>query len=316
LILVTGGTGFVGRHLTLALAGRGERVRVLSRRPLDPELVARGIEGETGDLRDEACCARCLAGATAVIHLAASPSRSEDEGGELWATNVEATRALGRMARQAGLPRFVHVSSAGVYGDSGDAALLTEASPPAPVTAYQRSKLESEKVLLEELSGSATSWTILRPYGIYGPGRRDFFRDVQRKRVWFYGSTRVTLHPTYVGDVVQVAISALDRIDRPGVRGEIFNVGGERPIEHFDFVRLVASRLQVRAVRVALPSFLAPALRGLAALGVPGASRFSRRAITYAVDTSKARSVLGFAPRPLLSGVDETIGWARREGLL
>jgi UDP-glucose 4-epimerase len=319
LILVTGGTGFVGHHVVRALADRGERVRVASRRPLESDLLRPGVEARATDLCDGESVASALAGVTTVIHLAAAGLRTDDALREMWAINVEGTRVLARGAAQAGVARFVHMSSAGVYGDSGDGVPLKEADPPAPLTAYQRSKLESEQAVGEELSRSATAWAVLRPYGIYGPGRRkslQFFRDVQRRRLWFYGPTRVVLHPTYVGDVVQATLSALDRIEATGVHGEVFNVGGERPLAHFDFVRLIAGRLGVRPLRLAVPSWMGAAARPFARLGVPGAERFARRAITYAVDTSKARRVLGFAPQPLESGLDETIRWARSEGLL
>jgi dihydroflavonol-4-reductase len=318
VILLTGGTGFVGRHLLAQMARRGERVRVLDLRPLSPEASTESIETVVGDLRDETFVKHALEGVTAVIHLAAANPNPGTSAEDMRRANVEGTRTIARAAKSKDGLRFVHVSSAGVYGDSGEMTPLLETSPPAPATSYQRSKVEGEKALLEEFAGSAVSWTILRPCEVYGPGgmaRLGFYRQVRQKRLWVYGPTTVTVHPTYVGDLVQALLGALDRLDRPEVHGQIFNVAGERPIAHFDFVRMVGDRLGVRVYRVGLPKVTAGIFGALAGLAGPRFDRLARRSISYAVDTTKARHSLGLVPKPLEAGLDETLDWVKREGL-
>jgi dihydroflavonol-4-reductase len=318
VILLTGGTGFVGRHVLAQLTHRGERVRVLDLKPLSPDTNSEPIDTVVSDLRDETVIKRALEGITAVIHLAAANPNPGTPAEVMWQANLEGTRTIARAAKSMGGLRFVHVSSAGVYGDSGDTAPLLETSPPVPATSYQSSKVEGEKALVREFTGSGVRWTILRPCEVYGPGgmaRLGFYREVRRKRVWVYGPTAVTVHPTYVGDLVQALLGALDRLDRPEVHGQVFNVAGERPIGHFDFVRMVGDRLGVRVYRVGLPKVTAGIFSGLAGM-VPRLGRLARRSISYAVDTTKARRLLGLDPKPLEAGLDETLDWAKREGLV
>lgn len=314
-VLVTGGSGFVGRTVVSALASAGAAVRVLSRHPLPAEPGALAVHFP-GDLLDERVLGRALAGAAAVVHLAAATSGT---AASLFRTNVDGTRALARAALRASVPRFVHVSSAGVYGDGATDSPNPETAETVPHNDYGRSKLEAERALVAELAGSKAAWNILRPYGVYGPRRLDFFHEVKRRRLWLYGPTEVVLHPTHVDDVASAVIAALENAERDGVRGETFNVAGERPIRHFDFVALVARALGVRAVRVATPAPLNAALGRLVSAwpGAPDAVvRRARPRVVYAANIEKARRVLGWAPMPLARGVEETIRTARRAGAL
>jgi nucleoside-diphosphate-sugar epimerase len=264
---------------------------------------------------------RTLVHLAAILPGEAGPGRQHRE---LWETNVEGTREIARTARTAGVARVVHVSSAGVYGDGDGQAPHRESGSCHPSDEYELSKLEAEKALAEELRGSKVGWTVLRPGGIYGPGRAssvEFYRRVSRRRIWLHGPARIILHPTHVGDLVQAILLALDA---PGLDGETINVGGDRPIEYRELVRMVARRLGVHVTQIALPYPVAWTVATTAEsfLGVFGASararlrRMRRRLVSRALDTSIARDRLGFVPMSLERGLDETIDWARQEGLL
>lgn len=324
LILVTGGTGFVGRHFVAALAGRGEAVRVLSRRHWDPGPLS--AEGVQGDLLDSDSLPPALHRVTAVVHLAAVLPGPHTQDRDLWESNVEGTRRIARAARKAGVKRFVHVSSAGVYGD-GDGngqAPHTESAACHPTNAYELSKLDAEKALAEELRGSKVVWTVLRAGGLYGPGRAravELYRQVARRRLWLHGPARVLLHPTHVLDLVQAILLAVDAAD---LGGETLNVAGDRSLLYPELIRMVAERLGVRTTHVALPypvawTLAAAGERFLGVFGAPAPARLRRlrrRFVNRALDTTKVREKLRFVPIALERGLDETIAWARHEGLL
>jgi nucleoside-diphosphate-sugar epimerase len=294
MLLITGGTGFVGRHLVHALAGDGRPIRALVRGDSPRQALPSSVHIARGDLTDSPAVVRALDGVAAVIHLAASLPGTPDAAAA-FRRDVESTRLLARAARQAGVRTFVHVSSAGVYGAATTAAPMTEEAPLRAQSPYERSKLESETAVRDELSGGDTAWVILRPPGIYGPGRPqtlDFLRQVRRRPVWLHGRHRVIVHPVHVDDVVDAIRTVLARDD---ARGEVFNVGGERPIVYQELIALVGRLLPCRVYQVSLP-----------AAGV----------INRSVDSSKAAARLGFRPRLLTEGMAQSIDAFRADGRL
>lgn len=283
MILLTGGTGFAGRHLALQLAAAGRPVRILSRAP-DAARLPPHVAFAKGDLGDPASLRSALEGVDTVVHAAAAVG--DAPAADLQRLNVDGTAALARAARAGGVRRFVHLSSAGVYGDGPGSAPHREGGPTRAATPYERSKLAAEGALLEALGDSPVAWTILRPTGLYGPDRPATaaqFRDIARRRLWLHGTRRVVLHPTHVSDLVCVVARLLEGT---AAHGEILNVGGERALEYQELIDLVAARLG----------------RMLLQLSAPALSRVSR-----AVDTSRVRALLGCPTKPLVAGVDETL---------
>jgi dihydroflavonol-4-reductase len=322
MILVTGGTGFVGRRLVEALATGGSAVRVLTRSPAHANAVHERVTFVEANLLEPSSLPSAVQGVATIVHLAASLPGSAGAT-HLAEINVDGTRNLARAACASAVSGFIHISSAGVYGDGDIEAPRTERDPVCAATAYERSKLASETAVLRELEGSATHWVILRPAGIHGPGRTatlTFLREVQRKTIWVHGSSRVIVHPTHVDDVVGAIRLVLARDD---LDGEVFNIGGERPLPFAEFIELVARSLNRHLVQLRLP---AAAGRGAAAieraargLGMQPPARLSRLArvlINRAVDTSKARRMLGLEPVPLEAGIGATVQWFRQEQLL
>jgi nucleoside-diphosphate-sugar epimerase len=124
-----------------------------------------------------------LAGAEAVVHLAARAhilrETSQDPRAEFWNGNVELTQRTARAARQAGVKRFVYVSSAGVLGSSSPPGGFGDDSAPHPHDDYTASKLAAETWLLEEMAAEMQI-VILRPPLIYGPGASGNFMRLTR----------------------------------------------------------------------------------------------------------------------------------------
>jgi len=314
VILVSGGTGFVGRFLVDALRAQGKSVRVLSRTPaLPPEW--RDVDLARGDLGDPASLGRAMLDVDTVVHLAARLPAPGDDAERLFALNTQGTAALASAARGARVARFLHVSSGGVYGDGATFAAHRESDRPHPGTAYERSKLAAEKAMEGALAGSRVVHTILRPAGVYGPGRAAtaaFLEEVRRRALWLHATPHVIVHPTHVSDVVQGCVRALDAEDWPGA---VINLAGERALTLQEYVALTASLLDVDVRQLVVPTIVGRPL-GLAlsaAFAVIGrrapaaVQRAARRCVNRSLDTSLARERLGFDPIPLAEGLRATV---------
>lgn len=234
-VLLTGGTGYLGYPVGRALAATGARVVRLDTGfftegtlPVDP------VETVRADTRD--LDAGDLAGYDAVVHLA---ELSNDALGSLDAAltvaiNERATARLAQLARRAGVPRFVYVSSCSVYGAT-DGNVVDERSPTNPLTQYARSKLVAESAVLQ-LGGPAFTPVVLRLATAYGSSAALRLDLVVNDLVHAAVSTgRVVVRSdgtawrpfVHVGDVA-AAITRAVQADRADVSGQIVNVGSVR----------------------------------------------------------------------------------------
>jgi dihydroflavonol-4-reductase len=331
MILVTGGTGFVGRHLIQVLCDRGHRVRVLTRdasRALEQPVPGPRIQGSRpefveGDVLKPASLPTAFAGVSVVVHLAASvpPGARDDRLGEV---NVQGTAHLAAAALRAGVERFVHGSSAGVYGDGRGPDPHREDAPLNPGSAYERSKLDAEYAVRRTLETMQVGLVILRIAGVHGPGRPStlaFFQQVLRRKVWLHVPPLAIVHPTYVGDVVRAIVSAVERSE---AAGQTINVAGERALSYPELIELTGRLLGKKVTQVVVPAAPGRAVAVSAAtvcrlLHRPVPTAISRRGapmVNRSLDTSLARRVLGFVPAPLEETLRETISWYRHRGLL
>jgi nucleoside-diphosphate-sugar epimerase len=322
MILVTGGSGFVGRALIARLAEQHKPVRTITRQRDGVKGLPPGAaQVLAADLHDEAALGAALEGVRTVVHLAGAVQGSP---AQLQATNHQAAAALAAAARRAGVRWFVHLSSAGVYGDVPHAAASREDDALFARTPYEVSKLAGERAVVAALAGGPVGHVVLRPAGIYGGTRaatQQFVRQVASRRWWFSAPPTVIVHPTYIDDVVQAVLACLER---PELDGEVFNVAGERALPLDEWAQAVADALGQPLRRLALPHWaVAPPARMLVAsaraLGLQAPERCLRAAlpvISRALDTSKARARIGFVPTPMAQALAATISRVRALGAL
>lgn len=309
-VLVTGHRGYIGSVMTRLLAAAGHEVV-----GLDVDLYAAcsfagdppAVPDVAVDVRDATAAA--LEGVEAVVHLAAL---SNDPLGELDADlthdiNHRASLRLARLARGAGVSRFVFASSCSVYGASsrrGSAGRLTEASPRAPITAYAVSKARVEDGL-RGLAYHGFSPTILRNATAYGVSPRlrldivlnDLVAQAVTTGVIRLRSAGLAWRPmVHVEDICQAVARVLEA-PRELIHGEVFNVGATS--ENHRVIDMA------EAVRRAVPGTTLEV-----AAGAPADAR------DYDVDCEKIRRVLPFEPRwTLARGAEELAHAYRAAGL-
>lgn len=192
-VLVTGATGFVGRHLVPALVEAGHEVRCLHRPPSDTRsLEPLDVELAVGDVRMPASLARAAEGQDAVVHLVAILRETDATFAEI---NVVGVLHLAQVCREVGVDRVVHLGALGT----------SERDP----TGYGRSKARGERIWRE----SDLPYVILRPSLILGPGAflAERMADLIRRyrRVPVVGSGRSVVQPLCVEDAVAAIAAAL-----------------------------------------------------------------------------------------------------------
>lgn len=174
VVVVTGANGLVGSRVCAALAERGARVRAVVRRPGTAPALA-GVEERVGEFHEEAFAASVVDGADAVV-TTVHPMGSDREHQHRVA--VEGTPVLARAARDAGVARLVHLSSAAVYDRSPAAGDVDEAAPLVgdDANAYAATKRDTDAALAEV---DGLTRVILRPPAILGAGETSIWNSLR-----------------------------------------------------------------------------------------------------------------------------------------
>jgi dihydroflavonol-4-reductase len=221
-LLITGASGFIGCELAQLATRCRHQVTAVSAVNNEVEqarcnrLLTAGIEVVVAPLEDRASLARALRGQDAVIHLAAAQHEAEASESQFYRVNVEGARVLLQLAVKAGVARFVHGSTIGVYG-AASTKILDETSPLAPTNPYGRTKAEAEVVVREFNAEIAVC--IARISETYGPGDMrllKLFRAVQSGRYLTIGDGRNLHQLIYVDDLARGLLAAAESANAAG----------------------------------------------------------------------------------------------------
>jgi UDP-glucuronate 4-epimerase len=315
-VVVTGGVGFIGYHVTRALLARGDEVTVTDdfsdapyprafkkRNEADLEAEFEGVRIVPACVTDPAAMAAIVDGATSVVHLAglAGVRPSFAQPARYVRVNVEGTAVMQQVARASGVERFVFASSSSVYGSTTPLPAREDAAATAPESPYAASKRSAELVAIA-LSRQAPSMrcVALRFFTVYGPRQRPemaistFARAaIAQQTATMFGDGSMRRDFTHVDDIVRGVLAAVDRA-RPGFRA--YNLGSGSPVDIATLVDWIGdaagAKLRVECAPVPLGDVDA----------------------TFA-DIGRASDELDWKPRvSLREGLPSVVAWIRANG--
>ncbi len=336
-VLITGATGFIGRHLANALRERNVEIRAVVRdvsrvSVLWPDDSVAGITcdlSQAGNL-DDACD-----GADTIFHLAShsdtpdGPKAAREPKGLAldrqdlhYKTTVDGTRVLLDAAVRAGVKRFIFFSSVKVFGERG-AVCVDESSDPEPLTPYGRAKFVAEKLVLDAGRRHALHVCVLRLPLVYGSGvKGNLDRMIEATAHAGFpplpetGNKRSLVHGE---DVVEAALLAAED---PRANGQIYIVTDDRAYSTRQIYSLICHALGKQVPRWSMP---ASAFRTVATVG-DLVSRVGRRPFPLNSDalqkllgsawysSEKIRKELGYRPsRTLESALGEMVREYRKQ---
>lgn len=323
---VTGATGFAGGHLCKALAQAGHKITALVRNASkNAALRDLGVSPVVGDIRDKRSFARSLDNVDVVYHLAAAFREARLSEQDYTDINVGGTRNVVEAAAEAMVKRFVHCSTVGVHGDTGQSPADEQRPFSPPEDSYNRSKIEGELLARELFERLRVPGVVVRPSAGYGPGDLRYlklFKSVKRGRFIMIGSGKTLYNLAYIDDLCEGIILSGERPEAPG---HVFILGADRNTTLNEFVEAVARAVNGRLRNLRLP--LQPVMiAGVVCEKICRPLRLEpplhpRRvgffSVNRAFDVSKAQHLLGYQSKVSLDeGLARTAAWYGERGLL
>lgn len=307
-VLITGAGGFIGSHLTEALAKAGAKVRVFIRynsrdgrgnlEDLEPGLLEQ-IEIITGDLRDADVIERSVKGCDAVFHLGALVGipYSYKNPREVVETNIMGTFNVLTAARDHGVERIVHTSTSEVYG-SALYVPIDESHPLQGQSPYSASKIGADKLAESFYASFDLPVVTVRPFNCYGPRQSaravipTLITQALACREILLGNTDTLRDFTFVTDTAEGFIKAAQ--SQEGF-GKVINIGSGREISIGQLAQIIITTLQSKAEIVVDEARIRP----------------SRSEVNRLLaDNRLAKDTIGWEPRVSLEeGIRRTVAW-------
>ncbi len=320
-VAVTGGAGFVGTVLINELVDQGNEVVAIDQKRSE-HVRSDGVTWLTGDVLDQASMTKALDGAEVLYHLAAVITLAQ-ENDVAWRINTEGVRNVAGAAKTVGVRRMVHCSSVHSFDQYRCGGKLDEQTPRSTdpeIPVYDRSKWFGE-VELRKVIDTGLDATICNPTGVYGPP--DYGLS-SRLNQGFLGAARGRTPVLVAGgfDLVDVRDVAAGLIlaSTKGRTGENYLLSGEF-IKMLDGTRMAAKEAGRRGPLFALPlkamNVIVPVAEPIGKLF--GSDMISKAAMgaleaSPIVDGSKARTELGYSPRPASESMRDLVAFFVEQG--
>lgn len=329
-VLVTGGGGFLGRHIVRQLRDEGHRVAAFQR-SVHPDLASEGVEVISGSLLDKAVMAEAMQGVDAVVHTAALAGVWGAASAYENANHVGTLNVLWAMERE-GVDRLVHCSTPSVVfsGEPFEGADETLPYGRKWLCHYARTKALAERAVLDWGRARGGRVIALRPHLIWGPGDPHLLpRVIERARsgrLRRVGDGHNRVDVTRVENAAAAHVLALAALDRPGAVNRPYFISQGEPVNLWDWVNTVLEAVGVSPVR---RSISLQAAYGAGAVsewvwrlgrlkGMPPMTRFVavELAKSHWFSIEAARRELGYAPEayPTQEGITAYAAWFRGEG--
>jgi dihydroflavonol-4-reductase len=325
-ILVTGGTGFVGSHLTKKLSELGHDVLVLTRKSSDlSNLNGIRYQLSEGDITNKNSILAAAEGCEAIFHLAGHIAYKKSERELMDKINIFGTENVVKVCETLQTPNLIFMSSVVAVGASFSPNEVLNENSPFTLSrlnlGYFETKRAAEKLVFNLSREKFTRCITVNPSTIYGPadakkGSRRTQVKVAQGKFPFYTSGGVSV--VDIEDVVQGIILAWQK----GKSGERYILSGENLTIHELFLQ-IAKAANVKPPQFRIPNFALHWLGGIgdlrAAIGAP--SSLSREnawtaSLYHWFDCSKAKRELGFQFRPAIESIEKSVLWMQKNGLL
>jgi NADH dehydrogenase len=299
MILVTGGTGFVGSHLLKRMRQDGLTVRAVVRNPAKATgLRDLGVEVVPGDVSDKASLEKAVQGIERVVHLVGIIQ--EAPGATFQGVHVDGARNLVEAARKAGVRHFLFQSALGTRANA--------------VSRYHRTKWEAEDLV----RGSGIPSTILRPSLIYGPGDQFTIRLSDMIRLSpilpIIGSGSSKVQPIFINDVVACILKA---VTSDAYLNELYEIGGPEQLTYEEVTRAIAAALGVSRPALHLPLFFIRSMARVMEAVLPKPTVTTDQLIMLQEDTvcsmKDIRDAFGIEPIPFQKGLSTFIKKRREQ---
>lgn len=317
-VLVTGATGFVGSRLSEFLSTHeNANVTGIGRNLARvPHLKKKGVTLKAMDLLDTDALKSVVEGKDFIFHTAAVLDADPDTA---QAVNVEATENLIKFAGEAGVSRFIHMSTVGVYEMKG----RNEVDESTPLvlnhsSTYPRTKAEAERRAVDMAEKFETELSIVRPSMIYGPGHgiwsEGMFQNIMKGQPVFLGDGSAHFNPVYIDDVVAAIVLCAKQ---PKAAGESFNISAGITTWHefmSHYGELCGKKPKGLPLTMARLMAFANKIPGIK---TPIDQGFIEMANSYKhFPTQKASQFLGWEPEVTLEeGLKRTTQWLKEEFL-
>ena len=330
--LVTGATGFLGSHIVERLLEQGHEVRALARKTSDiNHLKTTGAEIVIGDVEDYDSICHAVGGMEVVFHAAARVMPGWGKWEDFERETVRGTENMLRASAEAGVSRFVYVSSGTVMGEASYGETPADESAPTGIatfrydTFYDHAKLQAEQLSIDYHKQGKLPVTVVRPCMVYGPRDRllsdKSYRQFSVPIVVWPGKSNPRTAIVYVTDVVDCIILAATS-DK--AVGEIYNIAPPEVVWFRDFADAMLQAIGGRKLRVSIPYSVGylwcASMEGWARLKrqkeLPYLTRSGVRFLNQGmhIDGSKARKELGWQPKVSIEeGTRLYVQWRRSQ---
>ncbi len=258
MILITGGTGFIGRHVVRVIRDsvNAKAIRILlMESERDKQTEFPGMQVVFGDLSSETTVAKTVSGIDTIIHLAGK--NIDHDGTGFTQVNIDGTRHLCNAAAAHGVKKMIYVSSVGVYGHHSHRN-TDETTPVKPDTAFSKSKAEAEKIILEHHSRGDLQGIILRHRFVYGEGDEHVVPRMMRaaeKYPFLINRGRARVSLVQVNEFADItgrfALKGLPKDDSP-----IYHVTDGFPISYHDIIMTICNAYGFHRPERSIPFWL------------------------------------------------------------
>lgn len=323
-IIITGATGFIGLNFLSSVDDEHEYICLIressnyDKIPKRSNIIVKKIQFTRAELTEN------LKKADVVIHMIGQMGGYGIPVETFKKVNCQLTQNMLDACKAAGVRQFISLSTPGVQGFGK--RLCTEEEAYAPRNPYEETKVEAEQLIIESLSGSNVSYTIIRPDFVYGPGdyrRIKMYKNIRDKKFVLTTSGKSYLHPTYVIDVVQGIVKA---INNPNAYNEIFNISAKDDITVQDYLKTMADYFQVPLIKINigyhLSVFCAVIIEKMCNVllkrdGFVSKNKIDFLALNHSTSSEKAKRMLGYEPKyDFKKGFALTMTWCEENNLM